>query len=70
MFSNFFDFRNAFVSVEKAYIENYDGMIAERTSLQYRLQTLTESQVMLFYLFCFIWETNNIIITIGNQTIQ
>ncbi|XP_034837281.1 TGF-beta-activated kinase 1 and MAP3K7-binding protein 1-like [Maniola hyperantus] len=32
--------RNAFVSVEKAYIENYDGMIAERTSLQYRLQIL------------------------------
>ncbi|XP_039760578.1 TGF-beta-activated kinase 1 and MAP3K7-binding protein 1-like [Pararge aegeria] len=32
--------RNAFVSVEKAYIENYDGMIAERTSLQYRLQLL------------------------------
>lgn len=36
--------RNAFVSVEKAYIENYDGMIAERTSLQYHLQTLSESQ--------------------------
>ncbi|XP_047539723.1 TGF-beta-activated kinase 1 and MAP3K7-binding protein 1-like [Vanessa atalanta] len=32
--------RNAFVSVENAYIENYDGMIAERTSLQYRLQIL------------------------------
>ncbi|XP_048001503.1 TGF-beta-activated kinase 1 and MAP3K7-binding protein 1-like [Leguminivora glycinivorella] len=38
-------FRNAFNSVEKAYIENYDSMIAERTSLQYQLQTLTESQV-------------------------
>ncbi|CAG5020922.1 unnamed protein product [Parnassius apollo] len=37
--------RNAFVSVEKAYIENYDGMIAERTSLQYRLQTLNETQI-------------------------
>ncbi|XP_072933635.1 TGF-beta-activated kinase 1 and MAP3K7-binding protein 1-like [Epargyreus clarus] len=37
--------RNAFVSVEKAYIENYDGMIAERTSLQYRLQTLSETQI-------------------------
>ncbi|XP_030030637.2 TGF-beta-activated kinase 1 and MAP3K7-binding protein 1 [Manduca sexta] len=36
--------RNAFVSVEKAYIENYDGMIAERTSLQYQLQTLNEAQ--------------------------
>ncbi|KAG7297548.1 hypothetical protein JYU34_019578 [Plutella xylostella] len=36
--------RNAFVAVEKAYIENYDGMIAERTSLQYSLQTLSESQ--------------------------
>lgn len=32
--------RNAFISVEKAYIENYDEMIAERTSLQYRLQIL------------------------------
>ncbi|XP_026322982.1 TGF-beta-activated kinase 1 and MAP3K7-binding protein 1-like [Hyposmocoma kahamanoa] len=29
--------RNAFTSVEKAYIENYDEMIAERTSLQYQL---------------------------------
>lgn len=37
--------RNAFISVEKAYIENYDGMIAERTSLQYQLQTLNETQV-------------------------
>ncbi|CAF4838940.1 TGF-beta-activated kinase 1 and MAP3K7-binding protein 1-like [Pieris napi] len=37
--------RNAFISVEKAYIENYDGMIAERTSLQYRLQTLNETQI-------------------------
>lgn len=37
--------RNAFVSVEKAYIENYDGMIAERTSLQYQLRTLNETQV-------------------------
>ncbi|XP_012551629.2 tak1 isoform X1 [Bombyx mori] len=36
--------RNAFVSVEKAYIENYDGMIAERTSLQYQLQTSSETQ--------------------------
>ncbi|KAF9823596.1 hypothetical protein SFRURICE_011902 [Spodoptera frugiperda] len=36
---------NAFISVEKAYIENYDGMIAERTSLQYQLQTLNETQV-------------------------
>ncbi|XP_061723602.1 TGF-beta-activated kinase 1 and MAP3K7-binding protein 1-like [Cydia pomonella] len=38
--------RNAFSSVEKAYIENYDSMIAERTSLQYQLQTLTESQAV------------------------
>lgn len=37
--------RNAFISVEKAYIENYDGMIAERTSLQYQLQTLNETQI-------------------------
>ncbi|KAJ8715788.1 hypothetical protein PYW07_010270 [Mythimna separata] len=37
--------RNAFISVEKAYTENYDGMIAERTSLQYQLQTLYETQV-------------------------
>lgn len=37
--------RNAFISVEKAYTENYDGMIAERTSLQYQLQTLNETQV-------------------------
>ncbi|XP_073963116.1 TGF-beta-activated kinase 1 and MAP3K7-binding protein 1-like isoform X2 [Choristoneura fumiferana] len=37
--------RNAFNSVEKAYIENYDGMIAERTSLQYQLQTLNETQI-------------------------
>ncbi|XP_053619433.1 TGF-beta-activated kinase 1 and MAP3K7-binding protein 1-like [Plodia interpunctella] len=36
--------RNAFVSVEKAYNENYDAMIAERTSLQYQLQT-SESQL-------------------------
>ncbi|XP_013197353.2 TGF-beta-activated kinase 1 and MAP3K7-binding protein 1 [Amyelois transitella] len=36
--------RNAFVSVEKAYNENYDAMIAERTSLQYQLQT-TDSQM-------------------------
>ncbi|XP_049880725.1 TGF-beta-activated kinase 1 and MAP3K7-binding protein 1-like [Pectinophora gossypiella] len=34
--------RNAFTSVEKAYIENYDGMIAERTSLQYQLQTMNQ----------------------------
>ncbi|KOB75701.1 putative mitogen-activated protein kinase kinase kinase 7 interacting protein 1 isoform 1 [Operophtera brumata] len=27
---------NAFVSVEKAYIENYDGMIAERTKIKQR----------------------------------
>lgn len=48
-FLNFYGrklFRNAFISVEKAYIENYDGMIAERTSLQYQLQTLTETQVL------------------------
>uniref|UniRef100_A0A2A4JFE8 PPM-type phosphatase domain-containing protein n=1 Tax=Heliothis virescens TaxID=7102 RepID=A0A2A4JFE8_HELVI len=32
--------RNAFISVEKAYTENYDGMIAERTSLQYQLQVV------------------------------
>ncbi|XP_063541770.1 TGF-beta-activated kinase 1 and MAP3K7-binding protein 1-like [Cydia strobilella] len=38
--------RNAFSSVEKAYTENYDSMIAERTSLQYQLQTLTESQAV------------------------
>ncbi|VVD02262.1 TGF-beta-activated kinase 1 and MAP3K7-binding protein 1-like [Leptidea sinapis] len=37
--------RNAFLSVEKAYTENYDGMIAERTSLQYQLQTLNETQI-------------------------
>ncbi|CAH2985067.1 unnamed protein product [Chilo suppressalis] len=38
--------RNAFVSVEKAYIENYDGLIAERTSLQYQLpQTINEQQM-------------------------
>ncbi|KAJ2941603.1 hypothetical protein O0L34_g14659 [Tuta absoluta] len=36
--------RNAFTSVEKAYIENYDGMIAERTSLQYQLHTLNQTQ--------------------------
>ncbi|CAB3232504.1 unnamed protein product [Arctia plantaginis] len=36
--------RNAFISVEKAYIENYDGLIAERTSLQYQLQTINETQ--------------------------
>ncbi|XP_063389291.1 TGF-beta-activated kinase 1 and MAP3K7-binding protein 1-like [Cydia fagiglandana] len=38
--------RNAFSSVEKAYTENYDSMIAERTSLQYQLQTLKESQAV------------------------
>ncbi|XP_059045480.1 TGF-beta-activated kinase 1 and MAP3K7-binding protein 1-like [Achroia grisella] len=38
--------RNAFVSVEKAYNENYDEMIAERTSLQYHLQTLSEAQML------------------------
>ncbi|KAL4710044.1 hypothetical protein ACJJTC_011629 [Scirpophaga incertulas] len=37
--------RNAFLAVEKAYIENYDGLIAERTSLQYQLlQTMNEQQ--------------------------
>ncbi|CAH0597607.1 unnamed protein product [Chrysodeixis includens] len=37
--------RNAFISVEKAYAENYDGMIAERTSLQYQLRTLNDTQI-------------------------
>lgn len=37
--------RNAFVTVEKAYVENYDGMIAERTSLQYQLQTLKDTEI-------------------------
>lgn len=30
-------FRNAFLSVEKAYIESIDGLVAERTSLQFEL---------------------------------
>ncbi|XP_028169174.1 TGF-beta-activated kinase 1 and MAP3K7-binding protein 1-like [Ostrinia nubilalis] len=41
--------RNAFVSVEKAYIENYDGMIAERTSLQYQLPQIMGEQQMSQY---------------------